>query len=191
MMRIANRFRTLICLAVVLGVAPAARALPTVSVISPPTVESGASFSVDIRIEDVDAGSPLNAFELDLLFDASVLSPLSIAAGGFLLAPTFVLEETLGAVSVAFAELSLIPLGAIGDGVLATISFEAIGVGTSSLELTDLVLSEPFGAPIATADIIDGTVEVEPTSAIPEPSGLLLSLVGFGIAAACVPRRGC
>ena len=124
------------------------------------SVGGALSLSVDIVISGVEASSPLNGFELDLDFDPTLLSAVSVSDGGFLLAPTFVVQNTLGILSVEFAEVTLGPGGAIGSGVLATVVFDVIGDGTSALDLNDVVLAAPFGEPIPIpiSAIADGEV---------------------------------
>jgi len=140
-----------------------------------------ASFSVDIVISGVEASAPLQGFEFDLDFDPVLLVAVSVVDGGFLLAPTFVVQNDIGVMSVEFAELTLLPAGASGSGVLATIGFDVIGDGTSALDLNDVVLAAPFGVPIATAGIFDGAVSVG-KNPIPEPTADLL----FGVGLICV-----
>jgi len=181
MMRLA---RCLALVSLVLVLAPAAFALPTLSVSSPASVDAGSSFSVDILISDVDVASPLNGFEFDLLFNGSVLTATSVVDGGFLLDPIFVVQNSVGAISVEFAEVTLLPAGASGAGALATITFDAILPGVSVLALSNVVLAAPFGVPIATEAVFDGSVNVvDSGNMVPEPSGLLLSAIGFSIVA--------
>ena len=188
------RIARIALVALVLMLAPAAFAIPTLSLSNPAMVDDGTSFSVDILISGVDVSSPLNAFELDLVFDGSILTATSVIDGGFLLAPVFVVQNTVGAVSVEFAEVTLLPFGASGAGTLATVGFDAILPGVSVLDLQNVILAAPFGVPITPAAIDDGSVTVVaagpgPMPVIPEPSGLLLSAVGFLIVSARVRRQ--
>ncbi len=175
---------SLALVALALALAPAAFALPMLSVSNPATVNAGSSFSVDILISDVDAGSPLNGFEFDLAFDGILLTATSVTDGGFLLAPLLVVQNSIGAVSIEFTEVSLLPTGASGAGTLATIAFDAILPGVSALDLSNVVLSAPFGVGIDIAAVVDGSVTVlDPVGVVPEPSGVLLSAIGFSIVA--------
>jgi len=143
---------------------------------------SGGSFEVDVTISGLGASAPLNAFEFDLGFDAAVLSAEDVVDGGFLPAPVFVIEMTLGVVSVGFAEGTIGPEGASGDGVLATITFAPVGVGVSVMDLDDVLLSAPFGVAIPAGDIADGSVTV-----VPEPS--TAALVATGLTGIALLRR--
>lgn len=174
--------------ALFLGGAEAALAAPIVAVDTDPGapgIQSSsdltglASFSVDIVIKDVDAANPLNGFEFDLDFDPAVLTAVSVLDGGFLLDPKFVAQNSVGSMSVEFAEVTLLPTGASGSGVLATIVFDVVADGASLLDLNDVVLAAPFGRPIAAAGIFDGKVGVggdpipEPTAPLSFAAGLL------------------
>jgi len=57
--------------------------------------------------------------------------------------------------------------------------FDAIGAGTSTLDLHDVILSAPFGVEIPTEAVNDGSVTVQGAMAVPEPGTLLL--VGSGL----------
>ena len=141
----------------------------------------GITVAVDVVVLGVEAGAPLNAFEFDLDFSSAILTPVSVVGGGFLLDPTVVAQLVLGAVSVEFAEATVGSGSVTGDGVLATVTFDTVGLGTSPLDLNDVILSAPFGVPIATAGVTDGEIVV------PEPSTLVL--VGVGLTAAVATRR--
>jgi hypothetical protein len=181
----------------VAGFATSASALPIVSVDadttlagvdSSRTVMGGSTFSVDIVISGVDAGSPLNGFEFDLFFDPSVLTATSVVDGGFLLAPVFQVQNSVGVMSIEFAEVTLLPDGASGSGVLATIVFEAALAGNSALDLQNLLLAAPFGVPIETDGIADGSISIAGSNPIPEPSSGLLFALGFAVVGSSVSR---
>lgn len=181
---------------VVLG-AGVARGAPVVSVdVDPGTagvqgalsIGTPSQFRIDIAIQGVEASQPLNAFEFDLDFDPQVTKAISVSDGGFLLNPVFQLQNNVGSLTVEFAEVSLVPGGAVGDGVLASILFETTGEGTSALDLNDVILSAPFGIPIPTAATRDGRVAVA-VSPIPEPSAALLFLIGGTITGRAIVRH--
>jgi hypothetical protein len=146
------------------------------------------SFSVDIVISDVDAAAPLNGFEFDLDFDPTLLTAVSVIDGGFLPSPIFEIQNSIGAMSVEFAEVSLLGSSSASSGILATISFDVIAGGISLLDLNDVLLSAPFGVPIVTAAVVDGSVRVG-ESPIPEPSAALLFGVGLVCVASDLSRR--
>ena len=150
-------------------------ALPIVS-ISPPssTVPLGGTLVIDVEISGVEPSSPLNAFSLDVFYDPTVLDAVAVVDGGFLVAPVIVVQETFGAMSVEFAETTVGPGGASGSGTLAVITFATVALGSSVLDLDDVALSAPFGVPIPTEAIEDGSATV-----VPEPETLALAAAGL------------
>jgi hypothetical protein len=192
---------TLLALLVVLVLPATALAIPLVSVDTDPSTggvqssldfEVGDSFEVDILIEDVD---DLNGFQFTLEYDANVVTALDVTGGGFLPEPNLVLDATLGLVTVSYSEVALFGATNSGSGVLATIGFEALELGTSGLVLLvssdlaeTLILSAPFGQPICgspgSPDCLtsNGSISViearQPGGVVPEPSGAALFAAG-------------
>jgi hypothetical protein len=173
----------------------AASALPIVSVdadASGAGVQSSATvgtgtIQIDIVISDVDPSQPLNAFELDLVFDPTVLDALSVVDGGFLASPVLVVQRNVGLVRVQFAEVSVGGGTASGGGTLATITFQTVAPGTSALDLQNVVLLEGPLQPISTQSVVDGSLTVG-EKPIPEP-GTMVGLATFGIVGAML-RKG-
>jgi len=143
----------------------------------------GMPLTVDIIISGVDFGNPLNAFAFDLDFAPLLLDPTGVAGGGFLLPTVLPIESELTAPDVNFAATTLGPLGAACSGILASISFDTIGAGTSVLDLNDVLLSAPFGVPIIPLSINDAMVTTMAT-AVPLPPTLFLFASGLGLLAA-------
>jgi hypothetical protein len=179
---------TTLSIAALLALANRAAAAPIVSVdvdVLTPGIQSsfdvdvGESFLVDVVIEGVEAGASLNAFSIDLGFDSALVSATGVADGGFLLAPVFVLLQDLTAPEVNFQEVTLGPVGAVGSGTLARVSFEANSAGTLALDLNDVTLSQPFGVAISDFSVNDGGIRVMPAAtAVPEPGTEILLMLG-------------
>lgn len=187
-------FRLVLCL-VVLGfglISAAASAFPILSLDTDPgtpgvqpdvEVAVGQRFMLEVRIEGVDAGTPINGFELDLRYQGlgadPVLQALSIEAGSFLTGTPILLPQDLGPPALSYA-LGSFGTGDSGAGVLVRIEFEAIAPGLSSLVLENVVLGQPFPATGALAwERLDGaSIQV-----VPEPSSALLVLLGLGLIA--------
>ncbi|MEE8428345.1 MAG: cohesin domain-containing protein [Gammaproteobacteria bacterium] len=148
----------------------------------------GMPLTVDIVISGVDVASPLNAFGFDLDFAPLLLDPSGGVGGGFLLPTVLVIESDLTAPDVNFAESTLGPLGATGSGILATIHFDTLGVGTSVLDLNDVLLSAPFGVPIIPVSINDAMVTTMAT-AVPLPPTLFLFASGIGLLGARLRKK--
>jgi len=70
----------------------------TAGVQSSSDFEVGDIFEVDIFVEDV---SDLNGFQITLSYDASVLDGFSVTGGGFLPDPVFVLDSSVGSLTVS------------------------------------------------------------------------------------------
>ena len=170
---------------VVSGLTSAARAIPVLSIDLDPTtagiqdvllVSPGGTFDIDIVISDVEADEAIQGFELDLTFSDAAIRALAITPGSFLSAPTVDLSPPLASSPVSITTLSLLPVGATGSGLLATLTFEAIGAGLDTdLGLDDVVLTAPFGLRVP-FETRGASVSVAP---IPEPGAALLFGAGF------------
>jgi len=130
-------------------VSPSAQSIPTI----------GVTTTVDIRIEDV---TNLYGAEVFLSFAPGILEVQGIAdgdllTGGFLAAKTW--DNNAGTLNYAYTLLFPATVGVDGSGVLCTITFKGIGVGTSLLRFTEVNLSDPNGLPI-TASSQDGSITV-------------------------------
>jgi hypothetical protein len=152
-------------------------------------VTLGETFQVNVFISDVEN---LQAFELDLGYDATVLTALSVQVGDFMIDPVFSFGEQLGPpAEIQAATLGL--NGASGDGVLVEVVFQATGVGTTELLLGDVKLSQPFGVRIEGATLENGVIRVAEAGgegAIPEPSAALVFAGGWLLVAGAIRRRG-
>ena len=135
---------------------------------------AGATFDADVVIQGV---TNIAGFQANLLYNPSVLKVTSVNYN-FLLATTgaSVLDlgnsapDTDGDFLLAAAMFSFISVtGANGDGVLAQVSFQAVGSGSSALDLTSVKLSDANGIPIPPTDasnfyagpVNDGSVAVD------------------------------
>lgn len=145
-------------------------------------VVDGDAFTVAVLVADVAESNPLNAAEFDIGFDSSMLNPSQVVTGGFLVQPTILVESDLTPPDVNFAEATLGSDAVSGTGVLATVSFQSLAVGTTTLDLNDVILSAPFGEEISISAANDATLTI-----VPEPS--VGALVGFGVLLLRVTRR--
>jgi hypothetical protein len=164
-----------------------AQALVIELVPADPTVSQGDTIEVDVVISGLDAGAPpsLGTFDLDLVFDPSILVPTAVTFGPFLGDP-LVLEAITGFAVLPglldFFETSLL-LPAELDALqpdsfpLATVSFTAAGPGSTSLIFSELILGDAFGDPLS-ATPSAGSVTVTPAP-IPVPGTLFLLAPGL------------
>jgi hypothetical protein len=209
-------------LALVLGVLLGGSSAHAISVAFDPasqTVQLGDTVTVGIKISGLTApGAPsLSAFDLDVSFNSSILSLASVSFGdpvlgdqldlggfGCSFLPGLYCDTAAGVGSVNLFELSAdssadLDLLQAADFILATLSFNTAGTGTSplTLSLNSLVSSENrdqfgnacdpdqtvqgiFCDPVAlTADSTNGSVTVESRAAVPEPATFFL--LGSGL----------
>ena len=165
------------CAAFVLSVlAPVtAHAGPTVTLSGPASVTSGARFTVDVRAADV---ADLYAYQFDLGFDSAMFRLDSAQEGAFLASagPTLFDPGTVagepGTLSFLFATLLGPMAGVDGGGILATLHFTSLAVGSSVFELGNLVLLD------AALNDIPATIGQLAVTAVPEPASWALMLAG-------------
>lgn len=185
-------------LGLLLAATSASQAAPILSVDMDPTIAGlqstrtvvqGDMFDVDIIIDGVEAAAPLNAFQLTLSGDMSLISANSVVLGSFLLAPSITVINSVVGASATIGGATLLPAGATGDGILATVSFTADAIGITSLELSSVTLSAPFGVPIGVEGLVSGrlTIESDP-SLLSAPPALSVILLG-GLATLVGARR--
>jgi len=166
------------------------------------------SLNVDIVISDLYAADGsreiVSAFDLDVTYDSSVLNATGVSFGALLganmstdpfdfFSDAFIVS-VLSPGRVDFAESSwltntdLLSLQPDDNFTLATLSFEAIGVGVSLLEF-DMITPPGIDVkgfdPFTPFDLGDPTDAVVSVSAVPVPGAMLLmltGLLGIGIA---------
>ena len=178
---------------VVLGVSMSARAVPILSFdVSNPNPIVGDTVTVGIKISDV---TDLYIFDIDTEFNPAILGVNSVSPGSFLGSGGAL---TLGAFGYFFFDtstpgqiqnisdsiLSFDP-GVSGTGILASIMFDALSVGTRSLNFlsvnlaagTELLNSSGTLITISSAD--DSVSPSSGTNPVPEPSTILLLFTGF------------
>jgi hypothetical protein len=150
----------------------------------------GDNFTVDVEIT---GAIDLYGWQLDVSFDPAVINVLSTSEGTFLTsggATTFFIGGTLDNGAGLVDDMAATRTGAIpgvnGDGILATISFQATGAGTTAITLGNVLLSDPSAQPLTVGSLTGTSVTV-----IPEPGTLMLLLSGLmGLAALGRAGRG-
>ena len=130
-----------------------------------------------------DAPPSLGTFDLDISYDTAVLAYVSTTFGDPVLGDQLdltmqgsVTSATLGLGMVNIFGLSLdspADLNALqrGDFVLATLTFQAVGAGTSNFGITVNALGDATGSAISNPQLGTGSVTV-----VPEPTALAILL---------------
>jgi hypothetical protein len=161
------------------------------------SVELGDAAAVDLVFSDL-GGEIVSAYDLDITYDASVLDATGVvfttALGEEAFFEVFDDFDVSAPGLVDLAQLSLLPdpvLAVVQGGaevMVATILFEAVGVGTTDLAFSFDEFNDVKGRDGAVLPIVAGDGSVSVTrgpSPVPEPSGALL----FGVGALLVGRR--
>jgi general secretion pathway protein D len=159
------------------------------SVTTPSTVSLGQPFAVTV---DITGTTDLYAYQFDLGYNPAILSLSTISEGNFLSAAgaTFFIpgsiDNTAGLASATADSLLTAVSGAAGSGTLVTFDFTAIGAGNSALTLSNLFLLDSSLAAI-NGTTQNGSVTVGKVG-VPEPSALVLLLIGMGCLALMLLR---
>jgi hypothetical protein len=189
-----NTLRRLILAMTAWGAMPA---LAATIAIQPGLTIAGVGETLNFEISIIGAPD-LYAYQFDLGFDSSVLSATSVSEGSFLSAKggTFffpgLIDNAGGTVSFIAGSLTGPGSGAYGDGLLATLSFTAIGAGASTLGFFNLAGLDSFGEDLSLSTA-PATVFVFPTAGSPEPASYFLAggaLLIFALLPAARRLRG-
>lgn len=166
---------------------------PTAQQVSP-----GSSVDVAITVSGLGNGGPpsLSVFDIDVLFDASILDFSTVAFGDPILGDqldiyglgSLTSVTDLGGSPVNLFELSLDLPWELDDTqsdsfTLATLTFEAMAIGTSSLDIAVNAFGDSWGDPL------EVFVEEGLVSVIPAPGALFMASMGIVIVSR-LRRRG-
>jgi len=157
---------------------------------APQPVPVGQSFDVGIDIDNI---ADLYDYQFSLAFDPTVLAAQTVTEGALFASTNdsffFVesIDNSAGTISGVLDTLLGPGPGVTGPGTIATIQFEAIGVGTSSIDFTpaqDLILQDSSGNLLA-FETQSASAMVHAAS-VPEPASgtLVLAVVAVGFFAA-------
>lgn len=188
----------LMLLGCLLSFAPTVRAGPITLGLIPvsQTVAPGDTANLEVSIGGLgDSSAPsLSAYDLDVLFDFSVLTfsgvtfgdtvlgnQLDLTGFGTLSAYDASTPGVLNLFEISFDDPSTLDSLQAGAFTLATISFSATGSGISPISLSINSLGDSIGNPLTVneADILGATVTVRGESQVPEPATFIP--VGFGL----------
>lgn len=155
-----------------------------ISVVSPvANVQIGDFVDVDLVVSDLGDGvaPSLGAYDVDLNFDAGVLSLVGVGFGAGLDIFDFgsIQTATPGPGTVNLYEVSLdfaddLNTWQPGSFSLATLTFQVLAGGTSALDLNVNAFADSLGDELTVGLVNNGSV-----TAVPEPSSALLMLLGL------------
>jgi hypothetical protein len=160
----------MVTIAILCVVAQPSLAAPAVSVEpSYQNVLQGDVFSVNISV--YPAGNEVGGAQYALYFNNTMLSAIEQVQGPFLsqdgastMEVTNIINNTLG--KTEYGEIRMGDPEVIGgintSGVLATITFKAMEPGTSNLNLSDVIVSDPYSVDLGHV-LVNGTVGINET----------------------------
>lgn len=150
---------------------------------SAPTVTVGQTFTLSV---DISGAADLYAYQFDLGFDPTVLQAISVTEGAFLGTggPTIFLPGTIDNVGGSITFNADILNGAVsgvnGSGDLLDVTFQALAVGSSGVQIFNLIALDSFG--LGQDETTAGSTVTVSASSVPEPeTGLLLAAGMVGL----------
>src|ERR1700754_729021 len=126
------------------------------------TVSVGQNFALNVEVLGV---TDLHGFQFDIAFDPAILSVASVIEGSFLstAGTTFFFEGFIdnpgGSVSFVIDSLIGAIPGANGTGGLATINFTSLSIGSSSINIANVILLDSNLVDIS-SELVGGLVTV-------------------------------
>jgi hypothetical protein len=166
--------------------------------IEPPATTAPLGGEVSLNV-DVSGLSDLFAFQFDVVFNPAALEAISVTEGalfsgiGVSFSPGFI-DNTTGNITSVLDSLGGPGVGTNSAGTLAQINLKTLAVGSSGIELTNVILLDSSLNEIAfTANAANVTAS---RTVVPEPTTFSLVLVALSVvglvAGACRKwRSGC
>lgn len=165
---------------------------------TPQTASVGDMPTFDINISDLGnfSAPSISVYDFDVAFDSSVLAFNSVTFGtaldlfalGFNITGVTPGPGTVNVFEISFdfpSDLDTLQPGAF---TLFSVNFDAIGVGTSSIDVAVNSLGDSIGNPVI-FDATSGSIAVSSVASVPEPSTVSLLLAGLAFAAVRVRRK--
>lgn len=157
------------------------RALATLVKVEPPDIiaDLSTSFTVDVVIEDI---TDLSSLQFDVTYNPSIVTVSSVVLGPFLgstgrsvseIGPN--IDNDAGVTSYGADSFGPEP-GPNGTGVLATITFDAVGLGNSPLHLNENMTVTHTSGSVISVITQDGSVTVADAFVRIEPPDTTVSI---------------
>jgi len=175
-------FFSLSALAITIGFEPASQIVPV-----------GELVSVDLVISGLgDYSEPsLGSFDLNITYDTAILDFTGYTLGSYLgdISLWEAVDDSWGETTpgtINLAEVSLLSVSELdalqpSSFPLATLTFDTLTIGTSSLDISITALADAYGDPLS-ADVQSGNI-----SSVPAPATFIL--IGFGLGGIGILRR--
>lgn len=188
MIKTINKKLALYATAIVLGSLAATTSQAAFLTWDPTTnnVDLNEAFDVDIHIGGLQPNEDLGGFDIDILFDDSMLNftGYSLYDGLGDIASGDADDWSDGDVGGGIIKLSefsyLADLSFQSDSfMLATLSFTADSIGTSSLTFDYVDFSDSYGDPVTYWGNVPGTVDITAGAPVPEPATMVLFGTGL------------
>ncbi|MCH7483977.1 MAG: hypothetical protein IIA90_02385, partial [Chloroflexi bacterium] len=152
------------------------------------SVAVGTIFFLDVIVKGIDSGDKISGFQFKLIYSPAHLNVVGVNSTLLLAAipgsgPFTPINDTMpdtdGSFSVANADLAVGPEEA-GEGVLARIALKSVGLGISSLTLTDIIIVDggatPTAIPNLTANVGGLEAQGEPCPVPQDVKNIALSV---------------
>jgi hypothetical protein len=161
--------------------------------VQPPTltVTPGQSYSLDIDIVNI---TDLFAFQFDVTFDPTLIMATGVTEGTFFSANGVsffpgIIDNVGGSVSSIADSLSGFGPCFTGSDTLATVRFQALGAGSSPIDIANVILLDSNLNDItSTVGVNGGNVTVQQPSGVPEPASFLLFAAGLVVVSLATRR---
>jgi len=133
----------------------------------------------------------LGTFDLNITYNTAILDFTGYTLGSYLgdISSWEAVDDSDGETTpgtINLAEISLLSVSELdalqpSSFPLATLTFDTLAVGTSSLDISIIALGDAYGDPLS-ADVQSGSI-----SPVPEPATFIL--IGFGLGSIGILRR--
>ncbi len=159
------------------------------------SVAVGGTTEVELTVSGLGNRSApsLSAFDLEFLFDSSVLSiaktvfgtssapfnQLDLSGAGPITAVAQPTPGDLHLQEISQDSAALLDSQQLGSFAIAEITLRGTSTGVAALSLSVNALGDSQGNPLAVSSLIGANLTVGPSSAVPEPN--TLSSLGFGL----------